>query len=84
MTGPSLAHVWERKAGTMEGFVRMMMRSGKINLKQAQAAGQVAAISHCGDTYTVTTADGKTQKVWEFSLRFKTDSRKKGRAGVNP
>ena len=32
------------------------------------------AIRHCGDTYTLKTADGKINKVWEFSLRFKTDS----------
>jgi len=32
----------------------------------------------CGDTYTVETADGKKQRVWEFNLRFKTDSSKDG------
>ena len=152
-SGPSLADMWERKAGTAEGFLRysdtlkhsdivwtestldkwlvnperfipgnnmtfpglrgsndrrdviaylkavsqgkapvaeqqrggmMMMRSAKINLKQAPAAGQVAAISHCGDTYTVTTADGKKQKVWEFNLRFKTDSSKDGPSPGKP
>ena len=62
----------------------MMMRSGKINLQQAPAEGQVATISHCGDTYAVTTADGKTQKVWEFNLRFKTDSSKEGPAPGKP
>jgi cytochrome c len=62
----------------------MMMRSGKINLKQAPATGQVTAISHCGDTYTVTTADGKAHKAWEFNLRFKTDSSKDGPAPGKP
>ena len=56
----------------------MMTGGGKIDLKQAPPEGQVASISHCGDTYTVRTADGKTQKVWEFNLRFKTDSSKDG------
>ena len=143
LTGPSLAHVWQRKAGTVEGFRRyseamkrsdlqwdettldrwladpetlipgtsmtfqglpdrkdrqeviayleavsegkaptapqgrggmMGMQSGKPDLKEAPPQGQVARISHCGDTYTVTTADGKVNKVWEFNLRFKTDS----------
>jgi len=146
LTGPSLARVWNRKAGTVEGFQRysdalkhadlvwneatldgwlanperfiagtsmtfpgvrerkdrqdviaylravseekapsaeprrsgMMMQSGKVDLKKAPPAGQVVSIGHCGDTYTVKTADGKTNKVWEFNLRFKTDSSRIG------
>jgi cytochrome c len=142
MTGPSLADVWNRKAGTAEGFSRysdalkgadlvwndrnldkwlanpeklipgnsmafqgisnqqarediiaylkavsenkapaatqdggrMGMRSARPNLKTAPPEGQVTGISHCGDSYTVKTADEKTEKVWEFNLRFKTDS----------
>jgi cytochrome c len=57
---------------------RMGMMTGRANLKNAPPQGQVASISHCGDTYTVTTADGKTDKVWEFNLRFKTDAGKLG------
>jgi cytochrome c len=56
----------------------MMMGGGKIDLKRAPPEGQVASIGHCGDAYTVRTADGKAQKVWEFNLRFKTDSSKDG------
>jgi cytochrome c len=144
MTGPSLAKIWQRKAGTVEGFMRysdamkkanlvwteqtldkwlanpealipgtsmtfpglresqarqdviayltavsedkapaasqrggsmmMSMRPAKKNLKDAPPEGQVTAITHCGDTYTVKTADGKVEKVWEFNLRLKTDS----------
>jgi cytochrome c len=143
MTGPSLANIWQRKAGTVEGFLRyseamkrvdivwsepaldrwlsnpealipgtsmtfpglrdskaradviaylkaasegkaptapsrggmmMNMRPAKEDLKRAPPEGKVTSISHCGDTYTVKTADGKTNKVWEFNLRFKTDS----------
>ena len=141
MTGPSLAHVWERKAGTAEGYSRysdamkradvvwnektldrwltspdvfihgtsmtfagipnsqarqdvvaylqavsegkapqlagkggMNMRSPKADLRQAPPAGQIASITHCKDTYTVKTVDGKVNKVWEFNLRLKTDS----------
>lgn len=146
LTGPSLAHVFNRKAGSAEGFQRysdalkrsgvtwdeaaldawlanperflpgnsmtfpglkqsadrrdaiaylnavaeckappaergrggMMMRSGKVDLKKAPPAGRVTSIGYCGDTYTVRTADGKSNKVWEFNLRFKTDSSNDG------
>jgi cytochrome c len=147
MTGPSLAKIWNRKAGTNDGFHRyseamrhadvtwnaasldrwltnpeaflpgtsmtfqglrdaqaradviayleavsegnapaaagrgggmMDMQSGPANLKAAPSHAQVTAVRHCGDTYTVTTADGKRNKVWEFNLRIKTDSSRFG------
>src|SRR6266542_3661770 len=144
MTGPSLARIWQQKAGTVEGFRRysepmkhvdlvwseaaldrwlanpdklipgtsmtfqglreskdrqdviaylkavaegkapgsaqrgggmmMNMQLARQDLKNAPPAGQVTAISHCGDAYTVKTADGNVEKVWEFNLRFKTDA----------
>lgn len=143
MTGPSLANVWGRKAGTVPGFTRysdamkradvvwndgtldrwltepdafirgtsmtfqgiregqvrrdviaylhavsdgkappakgrggmmMNMPSPKEDLRKAPPEGQVASIMHCKDTYTIKTADGKLNKVWEFNLRLKTDS----------
>lgn len=152
-TGPSLAHVWNHKAGTAEGFTRysdalkaagitwneaaldkwlanpaqmvpgtsmtfpgikeaqarqdviaylraadqgkappaatggggmMGMARQKADLKTAPPAGQVRSIRQCGDTYTVETADGKSEKVWEFNLRFKTDSSKLGPAPGKP
>jgi cytochrome c len=153
MTGPSLAQIWGRKAGTVEGFRRysdaikhatvtwneatldkwladperfipgttmtfaglkqprdrqdvaaylkalaeqsapqaargeqgmMGMRGGKADLRKAPPQAQVKALSHCGDTYTVETADGKKNKVWEFNLRLKTDSSKLGPLPGNP
>jgi cytochrome c len=150
MTGPSLAKVWHRKAGTEQGFRRyseamqhanvvwnettldkwlanpdefmpgttmtfpglreararadviaylkavsegtapaaasrgggvMGMQSARIDLKSAPPEAQVTAVQHCGDTYTIGTADGKANKVWEFNLRIKTDS---SRFGPNP
>ncbi len=152
LTGPSLAHVWNRKAGTAEGFQRYTdalkraaltwnettldkwlanpealvkgtsmtfpgikqpkdredviaylrarsedkapaaakgggmtgMQRGKPDLHNAPAEGRVTALTHCGDTYTVETADGKSQKVWEFNLRFKTDTSKLGPAPAKP
>jgi len=56
------------------GGMMMNMQPSRLDLKKAPAEGQVTAMKHCGDTYTVITADGKTGKVWEFNLRLKTDS----------
>ena len=52
----------------------MMGRQSSEDLSKAPPEGQVASIMHCKDTYIVTTADGKVNKVWEFNLRLKTDS----------
>jgi cytochrome c len=153
LTGPSLAHVFNRKAATVEGFMRysdalkgaaiiwneaaldkwlanpgklvpgttmtypgmkapqarqdliaylkavdenkapaaapgghgmMGMQREKPDLKNVPAAGQVRSITYCGDTYTVETGDGKVEKIWEFNLRFKTDSGKLGPAPGKP
>ena len=153
MTGPSLAKVWNRKAGTAEGFQRysdalkragitwneatldnwlanpqafvhgtsmtfpgikqpkdradlvaylhavsedkappatkggggmMGMQKAKPDLHKAPPEALVTALKHCGDTYTVETADGKSEKVWEFNLRFKTDTSKLGPAPGKP
>jgi cytochrome c len=52
----------------------MMMGGGQVpNLKTLDPEDQVRSISHCGDTYRIATADGKTRDFWERNLRFKTD-----------
>jgi len=56
----------------------MMMNKGKPNLKQAPPDAQVTAIEYCRDTYTIKTAAGTADKIWEFNLRLKTDSSKDG------
>ncbi|MBI2753770.1 MAG: hypothetical protein HYX46_09705 [Betaproteobacteria bacterium] len=56
----------------------MGMRAQKLDLRKAPPEGQVTSIRYCGDSYTVDTADGKSQKIWEFNLRFKTDSSRSG------
>ena len=153
MTGPTLAAIWQHKAGTVKGFDRyseamkhsdivwneatldkwltdperfipgtsmtfpglrdspsrkdviaylqrvsegkapvaakggggmMSMQPAKEDLKKAPPQGQVTAITHCRDTYTVKTADGKVNKAWEFNLRFKTDSSELGPAPGKP
>jgi cytochrome c len=152
-TGPSLAHVWNENAGTIQGFMRYtdaLKRSGitwneatldkwltnpaqlvpgtsmtfpgmkdrqaredviaylkavdenkappaakggrgmmgmarrKPDLGKALPATQVRSIKHCRDTYTVETGDGKIEKIWEFNLRFKTDTSERGPAPGKP
>jgi cytochrome c len=56
----------------------MMGRSQRANLRKADADTQVTSLAHCRDTYTVKTANGATQKIWEFNLRLKTDSSNDG------
>ena len=52
----------------------MMMGGGQVpNLKVLHPKDRVQSIDHCGDTYKVTTADGKVRDFWERNLRFKTD-----------
>lgn len=70
-----------QKGAAMGG---MMMQSSRADLRKAPPEGQVTAIRHCGDTYTIATADGKSQKIWEFNLRLKTDSSKLGPAPGKP
>lgn len=56
-----------------------MMGGRESNLKTLDAASWVQAISYCGDTYRVTTADGKARAFWERNLRLMTDSSDRGR-----
>jgi cytochrome c len=52
----------------------MMMGGGAVpNLKKLDPEDRVRSINHCGDTYKVTTTDGKIRDFWERNLRFKTD-----------
>src|SRR6266853_2437920 len=68
-----------RNPKTRQGGREMTgMRREKLDLRKVPAEGQVTSITHCGDTYTIGTADGKSQKIWEFNLRFKTDSSRLG------
>jgi cytochrome c len=60
--------------GQMGGMAGMMGAQSAPNLKKLGPEDRVQSITYCQDTYTVTTADGKTQDFWERNLRFKTDS----------
>jgi cytochrome c len=66
------------------GGMTMSMQPAREDLKKAPPEGQVTAITHCRDSYTVKTADGKVNKAWEFNLRFKTDSSALGPAPGKP
>ncbi|RZN08026.1 cytochrome C [Bradyrhizobium genosp. SA-3] len=61
------------------GMMGGMMGSGRApNLKKLDPAQRVTGMTHCRDTYRVTTADGKTRPFWERNLRLKTDSSQDG------
>lgn len=73
-TKPGSSHVTQR-GGPMGG----MIGGGQVpNLKKLEPADRVQSITYCNDTYTVTTADGKTHKFWERNLRLKTDASEDG------
>jgi cytochrome c len=56
------------------GGMMGMTGAGQVpNLKTLDPEDRVRSIDHCGDTYKVATADGKTRDFWERNLRFKTD-----------
>lgn len=142
MTGPSLANLWGRKAGSLASFPRYSaalkssgviwndktldawiknpqglipgnampfpgipndrqradmlaflkqatqpgrapphmgaMGGGDVSLKTVTPKHRVSAVTYCGDTYRVTTADGKTRAFWERNLRLRTDGSAKG------
>jgi len=73
-----LRAVAENKAPQPASKGGMGMQARKPDLHKAPPEAQVKAIRYCGDTYTVETADGKSEKIWEFNLRFKSDSSKLG------
>jgi cytochrome c len=70
------------QGGQMGG---MMMGGGSVpNLKDLDAEDRVQKITYCGDTYQVTTGDGRTRKFWERNLRLKTDSSQDGPKAAQP
>ena len=62
-----------QRGNQMGGMMGMMGGSPVPNLKKIGPDERVQTITHCRDTYRVTTADGKTRDFWERNLRFKTD-----------
>jgi cytochrome c len=71
------------KKATQPGHTSQSAPSGQMgggvsNLKNLDPEERVQKITHCGDTYKVTTANGKTRNFWERNLRLKTDSSNDG------
>jgi cytochrome c len=69
----------QRRGGGMGGMtgggMGGMMGGGQApNLRNLEPSDRVQSISHCKDTFTVITADGKTHKFWERNLRLKIDT----------
>ncbi|WP_245283847.1 cytochrome c family protein [Bradyrhizobium sp. Cp5.3] len=78
-TKPGAAPAVTAQSGTGGMMGGGMMGGGRVpNLREPQTSERVTAITHCRDTYRVTTADGKTRAFWERNLRLKTDSSKDG------
>jgi cytochrome c len=77
-TKPGAAPQRMAQQGQMKGMGGMKGGGQDPNLKMLEPKIQVKTISHCHDTYRVTTADGKTRAFWERNLRFMTDSSKDG------
>ena len=73
-SGSQLGQEGGQMRGMMGGMGGMMGGGQAPNLKKLDAEDRVQAISHCKDTYAVTTADGQTHKFWERNLRLKTDT----------
>ena len=72
-SGSQLGQEGGQMRGMMGGMGGMMGGGQAPNLKKLDAEDRVQAISHCKDTYAVTTADGQTHKFWERNLRLKTE-----------
>ena len=60
------------------GAAATVPETNEPDLKTEPPARQVRAISLCGDTYRVITADNGTREFWERNLRFETDQSARG------
>ena len=69
-----IAYLHAVSEGKASRPARGRMGNRRLDLKTAPPEGRVTSVSHCGDTYAITTADGQTEKIWEFNLRIKTDA----------
>jgi cytochrome c len=61
-----------------QGQGGMMGMGADVNLRTVGPEQRVRAITYCGDTFRVTTADGHTRAFWERNLRLMIDSSDKG------
>ena len=76
---PSQSAQQRGQQGGPGGMMGMMGGAGSVpNLRKLDPEDRVQTIRYCGDTYKVTTGDGKARDFWERNLRFKTDSSEDG------
>ena len=73
-----LEHAGRQPAEAPQGGMIGTGAGNSPDLRMLGPEHRVAAIRHCGDTYEVATADGKTEPFWEMNLRFKTDRSRRG------
>ena len=66
----------------MQGMMGMGAEVPK--LQDVPPGSQVTEIGYCGDTYSLTMADGETVQFWERNLRFKTDTSEDGPSEGSP
>jgi len=69
---------FETTLAARRGMMGMMGGGAVPSLKKLEPDQRVAKISHCRDTYRVTTEDGKTRAFWERNLRLMTDASDRG------
>jgi cytochrome c len=73
-----LRRISEEGPETASGMQGGMMGQGPLILKGLGLNNQVKSVTHCVDTYDVTTQNGETHQFWELNLRLKTDSSENG------
>jgi len=77
-TQPGHAPSRAQRDKQMGGMMGMMGGGAVPSLKKLEPDQRVAKITHCRDTYRVTTEDGKTRAFWERNLRLMTDASDRG------
>jgi cytochrome c len=63
-----------------QGLIPKSMADGQMtqDVSVLQADRRVTKMTHCGDAYFITTADGRERPFWETNVRIKTDSSARG------
>jgi len=68
------------------GLLDAQVAGGQLpkDLSRAQAKDRVTGIFHCGNIYTITTADGRKTRHWEMNIDFKSNSSGRGPPAKHP
>lgn len=77
MTHPGLQDAREREDAI--AYLRAVSEDrAPPQIDKPSPGSEVSEVEHCGSTYTVRTADGKSRRIPESDLQFKTDSSNRG------